>query len=247
VGLVELALVGCWFARGVPLPPQLGFVFGFACVSASVVAVSGACPPLGRKALLWLVLPTAALLALSTGAVSGLLMAVFVTAALLFGATLLGSVIGGAVEHPGQLIFVAIVGSAMDVLSVLHPSGVSAAIAESETALSVVALPWPLLGTNAIVPLLGAGDIVFTSLYVAATRRHGLSTVRTLVALGVGYALTVATVISLEQSLPALPFLGLTFVAAQPASRRPSAEDRRRGALISAGVVVAVAVLLLRA
>ncbi len=246
VVLVEVVLVIWHLGRALPLAPTLGFLLGFACVSSAALVVSWACPALSSKALAWVILPATVLAVLSFSGFQGLPQVMIVTAALLLGTTLVGNVIGSAIEHPGQLVFVAVVGSAMDILSVLHPSGISAAIAESEAALSVVALSWPLFGTDAFIPLLGAGDVAFTALYLAAARRHQLSMSRSVLSLAAGYAITLITVVSLEQSLPALPFLGATFIAAHPAARRPSRADRNKGALICLGVVVAVVLLLLK-
>jgi hypothetical protein len=171
--------------------------------------------------------------------------ALIVTAALLSGATLIGAAIGRAIEHPGQLVFVAVVSAAADFASVFHPSGPSAAMAHSELALSLVALPWPMLGTPAIEPMLGAGDVVFTALYLASARRHGLCMVRTVLALLGAYLATALTVLVLERAVPALPLLGLAFVLVHPAARRPRPADRNRGLAVAAAVVVVVAALLL--
>src|SRR5690606_34043539 len=120
VALVELVLVIWHLARGLPLSPTLGFLLGFGCVSGAALAVSWACPALTSKALPWALLPAAVLGGLSLSGLDGLPLVMIVMAALLLGTTLVGSVIGSAIEHPGQLVFVAIVGSAMDILSVLH-------------------------------------------------------------------------------------------------------------------------------
>jgi hypothetical protein len=172
--------------------------------------------------------------------------AMLVTAALLFGGTLLGAVVGGAVEHPGQLLFVAIVSSAADIASVVHPSGPSAVLAQAPAALALFALPWPMLGSPALEPFLGVGDVVFTALYAVASRRHRLSVARTALALGFGYVAVMLLVLALELAIPALPLLGLAIAVAHPQARRPAPADRARGFTLSALVVAAVVVLLLR-
>jgi hypothetical protein len=63
-------------------------------------------------------------------------------------------------------------------------------------------------------------------------------------ALTLGYAVTMLGVIALEATVPALPLLGLAFVLAHPRARRPPLHDRTRGYVIAA-VVVAVVVMLL--
>lgn len=227
------------------LDPLVSFGIGLTAVAATVLATASRCPPAGRLALPGAALPMLALVWLSAHPLPDLEMAVAVTACLLLGCTLLGSIVGSAIEHAGHLVFVAIVSAAADVFSVFHPSGPSAAIVQSETALSVLALPWPMLGTAAIEPLLGAGDVVFTALYVASARRHGLAMGRTLLALTAAFAMTMVCVIVLEVAVPALPFLGLAMVAAHPEARRPPLRDRNRGYAMAAAVVAVVAGLLL--
>lgn len=244
-GAVLVLVVAALSAPRVSLAPLVSYAIGFAAVCASVLASAALCPALRPRALLFALIPGAALLALWIAGPSAVPLrdAVAVTAGLLLGATLLGGVVGDAIEHPGQLLFVALVSAAADVFSVFHDAGPSHAIAQSEVALSVMALPWPMFGTPFIEPLLGAGDVVFTALYVRASRRHGLPLGRTLGALAVAYLVTMLAVIALQVTVPALPFLGLAMVLAQPAARRPAPEDRNRGLLIVAVVIAAVAFL----
>ncbi len=227
------------------VPPIVAYAIAFMVVSGFAVISSFACPRVGRRALALLALPAAALLAVAAAGGADLDTAVVVTAALLLGATLLGAVVGGAVEHPGHLIFVVVVSSAADFFSVFHEAGPSHAIVESEVALSVLALPWPMLGTPNIEAFLGAGDLVFTALYVAVARRHGLSLARTAVALVLAYVATMAAVIVLAATLPALPFLGLGMLLVHPSARKPPAQDRVRGTVVAALVVGAVALMFL--
>jgi len=90
------------------------------------------------------------------------------------------------------------------------------------------------------------GDIVFTALYAVASRRHHLSMARTALALGLGYVAVMLLVLALELAIPALPLLGVAIAVAHPQARRPAAADRARGFTLSALVVAAVVVLLLR-
>jgi hypothetical protein len=101
-----------------------------------------------------------------------------------------------------------------------------------------------MLGTPAIEPLLGAGDVVFTALYLASSRRHGLPWRRTMIALLLAYAVTAAVVLVLETAVPALPLLGLAVVLAHPEARRPRIADRQRGMALSIAAVLGVAALL---
>jgi hypothetical protein len=231
-------------APAVPAPPMLAYVIGFACVGGSAIASGLTCPRVQRRALWLLTLPIAALVILDEQGSDSLAEVFCVAMALLYGGSLLGAIVGGEVEHAGYLIFVAIVSSAMDLVSVFHPTGPSAMIAASPRALSLVAMPWPMLGTSQIEPFLGVGDIVFTSLYIAACRRHGLRTSRTVAALALGYAATAATVIALARPVPALPLLGAAVVGMHAEARRPPEVERMRGTVVTVLVVVACAAIL---
>jgi hypothetical protein len=237
VGLLGLA----WLAPHVPIDPLVGYVLGFACVSASTLGTVWAWPQLPKRGVLWLVPPAACLLAVIGLGGTGSLEAALVLVCLLCLGSIVGSIVGSAMQHPGHLLFVAIVSSAADALSVLHPKGASAAIVESELALSLLALPWPLLGTDAIVPLLGVGDVVFCGLYVSSARRHGLPLGRTAWALGLALLTTMLVVIAAERAVPALPFMGLYMLLAHPAARIPPAEGRTRAMLALCAVLLLLA------
>ena len=245
VGFAVLTLVvGARLAPHLSMDPMLAYLIGFCAVSAGVLAVAHALParPPAASAV-GLLVPVGALFAQHAAGGAGLGAAATVTACLLLSGSLLGGLIGSRIEHPGHLIFVAIVSSLADVFSVHHPQGISAAIVESEAALSVLALPFAMLGTPNIEPFLGVGDVVFVGLYLSAARVHGLGGRRTLGAVAAGLGLTLGAVATLQVTLPALPLLGLCVVLAHPKARKPPQQDRRRGwlvvGLLSAVLVVA--------
>lgn len=236
VAMIALRAVGPYVAA----PPVLSFVFSFGCIATLVLSTAQLCPARVRGDLRWLALPISALALVAVSGSRDVGHAAVVLIALLTAGTLLGSVVGASIEHPGHLLFVAIVSSFADAASVLHPKGPSAAIVESEAALSLLALPFAFLGSAETPALLGVGDVVFTGLYVAAARRHGFSPRRTLAALALAYVATMVTVVAFELPIPALPFLGLAILIAHPAARRPPERDRARGF----GVIAVLAVVL---
>ena len=75
-------------------------------------------------------------------------------------------------------------------------------------------------------------------------QRRGRSARTSIQALAVGFALTLIAVVVLETAVPALPFLGLAMIVAEPAARRPLARDRARGYVTALGLVLVVAALL---
>jgi hypothetical protein len=252
---VRWAAVGCaaalelgiakYLGPRVAIAPLAAYEIGFGAVVASALACALICPPVQKRDLWLALLPAAVLCGVALAQPPEFGAAIVVTIALLLGGTLIGGAVGFAIEHPGHLIFVAIVSAAADAASVFHPSGPSAAIVQSKHALSLLALPWPMLGTHQLEPFLGVGDVIFTSLYIASTRRHALPIWRSALGLTLGYVVTMVTVVALEATVPALPFLGLGIVLAQPAARRPPLPDRARGYTLAALVVGIVAALLL--
>lgn len=229
----------------VPLSGDLGVMvaaaLAFGCVGAEVLLASAAAPRFPRRALLLLFVPLSALVALALlgQAVSAVIAAMVVTACLLGAGTLIGAKVGAAIERPGHLLVVAIVSALVDAFSVLHPRGPTAQLIEIESAVAILVLPWPILGTSRIAPVLGVGDIVFAALYVAACRRHALSIPRTVIALAIGLGLTFAAAVAAARGVPALPLMGAAVVIAHPEARRLPPEDRAK----ALGGILALTVL----
>lgn len=223
--------------------PIAAYSIAFGCVALLTVLTSWLTPVTTPRALGLNAAPLLALAATRVGLMSPELQAGVVLISLLALGTLTGSVVGSRVQAVWHVLFVALVSSAADVFSVYAPLGPTAAIIQSETSLGLLALPWPIPGTNLVAPILGVGDVVFASLYRSATRAHRLSPARTGVALIAGFGLTLAALLVVERPIPALPFLGLAFVAVHPEVRQvPPAE--RKQAWIGAIALLAVLALL---
>jgi hypothetical protein len=243
--LALIAAVAPLVPVGAGLGVMLAAVLAFACVGAEVLFASAAAPRLSRRALLWLLLPVSGL---ATVAVLGetlpqVIAAMVVTTCLLGAGTMIGAKVGNAIERPGHLLVVAIVSALVDAFSVLHPSGPTAQIIEIESAVAVMVLPWPLLGSARIAPVLGVGDIVFAALYLAACRRHRLSIRRTAIALAIGLAATFVIAVAAARGVPALPLMGAAVVIAHPEARRLPPEDRAKAAIGVAALVALFVVL----
>ncbi len=233
-------------APGIALSPIAAYLVGFAAVCGQTLMVSSLAPPASARALPVLLMPAAALLAVQASNGMGLWVAAAITAGLLLGGTLLGAVIGRGVQHPGHLLFVALVSGAADVFSLYSPLGPTGAVVRHPQALQLLALPWPMLGTEGIESFLGVGDVVFASLYLATSRLHRLGYARTVLALCAAFTVTAALVVAWETPIPALPILGTAVVLVHPEARRPARSDRRSGLLALVLVaLVAVALLLL--
>jgi hypothetical protein len=230
-----------------PLSPLSAYCVAFCCV---VMCVFGASltAPMRSRALAAGALVALLLLGFAArfGERAGMFEPLGVLVALLLLGTSAGAWVGERIQHPAHLMFVALVSGIADTLSVTQPGGVSATIVEHPHALALLALPWPMLGTREIAPLLGVGDIVFTSLYIRAGRRHQLPLARTLLALALAYASTTAAVIIWSRPIPVLPLLGAALVLAQPQTRAIAPADRRRGAWVITALVGVIAAWILR-
>jgi hypothetical protein len=218
-------------APHVPVSDLVAFLVAYGVVAASAVLSSLASPLFPRQSLVLVLIAIGALalvpaLGLDHGTLTG---AAIVTVALLLGATMIGSVVGGRIGDAGHLLVVGVVFTLVDTFSVLHAAGPTQAIVQSETLVSLVALPWPHLGAREpdIEPVLGMGDVIAAALFVAAARKHGLPLRRTALALFVGLGLACAVVAATLTPVPVLPFLSAAILVAHPEARRLKKEDRR--------------------
>ena len=112
--------------------------------------------------------------------------------------------------------------------------------------LALFALPFPLLGTELVPAVIGAGDLVFAALYVAAFRAHRLPLARVMVALSLAFASGLAGLLVTLRPLPLLPLLGLAVLACEPATRSLTRREWRTVLLLCAGLVSAISVRVLR-
>ena len=225
--------------------PKLAYLAGFGLVIVCVSAVAIATPPQRRTCVALAAAGALGLLVVQQRAAASE-SAPWILLALLSVGSGLGTWVGSAIEQPGHLLFVALVSSVVDTWSVAHPEGPSATLLQRPESLALLALPWPMLGTRDVAPLLGVGDVVFTSLYWSAGRRHGLSALRTSFAFALAFAATAISVVVFERAIPVLPFLGAAMLAAHPAARAPQARDRRRGLWVMTALGLALAVWVLR-
>jgi hypothetical protein len=249
---VATACAGFWVTAGLavysPDAPILAYLLAFSCVVACTLG-SAANAPASARTCVWGCMVGLVLLlgaALGRSHLSLLLSGSGVLMGLLLLGTGIGALVGRRIQHPGHLLFVAVVSTVADIWSVTQPGGISKAIVEEPLALSLAALPWPMLGSSELAPLLGVGDVVFTGLYLAASRTHALPLRRSVLALAAGYAITTLLVIATERPIPVLPLLGACMVLAQPKAREVAAPDRRRGAWALTLLVSALALWFLQ-
>ncbi|MBI2388023.1 MAG: hypothetical protein HYV09_00275 [Deltaproteobacteria bacterium] len=159
----------------------------------------------------------------------------------------IGGAVGSRIEHPGHLLPAAAVAASADVVSVASSWGPSHAIAESERALAILAIHFPVAGTRIVAPALGVGDLVFVALLLAAARAHGLSRNKLgwLSWFGVLIAGLAAAVS--RRPIPALPAIGALVIAFVPEARRLRPKDRPVATIAIGVSIVAAAVAVLGA
>jgi hypothetical protein len=229
----------------VPSPgPVVAYVIAFVAVTGMTLAAATVAPVSSWKELLVVMPLTVAVLygVFRLGSDSSspqVLSAVVVTAALLVGGASLGGAVGGRIEHPGHLLAVVVVSLLVDTFSVFHSAGPTAAVVERPEMLVLLALPFPVLGTEVIAPVLGVGDVIFAALYMAAARRFDLGLRRTAIALAVGLLVTMTAVMITALPLPALVGMGIAVLLVHPRARRLPKRDRRK-AIIVMGVLGAL-------
>jgi hypothetical protein len=252
LALVSAACAGLLFAVWILSPalslpsPYLAYVASFLAVTGMTLSAAAVAPVTGWRSLAVILAATVAALGAVLWYAEGLplaVSAVVVTFALLLAGAALGGAVGGRIEHPGHLLAVAAVSVLVDSFSVFHPSGPAAAVVARPAVIAVVALPWPVLGSRDLAPVLGVGDVVFAALYLAASRRFGLGVGRTAIAVGLGLIATMVGVMATRLPLPALVGMGIAVVAAHPRARRLPPKDRKQ-ALVVFGVLALLWVLL---
>ena len=246
--LIVLTIAGL-SSETITLSPELAYTIAFVIVAASILGCAFASPkPRVSIAIAAAIVAIAALGALkfSPGLLSTLGQACVVTVLLLSAGTLIGALVGYHIEAPGHLLIVVVVSSLVDLLSVVHPAGPSAQLAQDKAMLSLLALPWPMLGTKDLIPVIGVGDVVFSALYVGASRAHALSSRRTLLALIAGFVLTLAALFVFVMPIPALPFFGAAMLVAHPRARMLPAADRKKALIGLCILAAALAFWLLR-
>jgi hypothetical protein len=229
------------------LPPRLGFAIAFGVVAGEILLTGVLAPRASRALAATSLLGSGCVLVGLWGAAPGAVTGALLTAALLSGGSVLGAVIGARIERPGHLLAVAAVSGFADLWSVLDRAGPTARLVEAAARaperLALFALPWPLWGTGSIQPTIGAGDVIFVALYLAAYQRHGLRLARALWGLGLAFAAGLLSLLALERAIPLLPLLGAAAVLADGRARRLAPGERRA---VSCVVVVLLGALALR-
>jgi hypothetical protein len=150
-----------------------------------------------------------------------------------------GALIGARIQEGGHLLPASVVAACADILSVVSAHGPSHAIASSDRLLSLFAVGFPLMGTRFVVPTIGAGDVTFVALVLAAIERHGLGFRRAITLVALALLAAGATAYVMRDAIPALPFVALAIITGIPGVRAVPRRDRTVAA-IAIGVSLAL-------
>ncbi|HKO50341.1 MAG TPA: hypothetical protein VJV79_21610 [Polyangiaceae bacterium] len=168
-----------------------------------------------------------ALFALPPSAVATLLVVVLVDGAQVSLSWALGCSLGRRVQHPAHLFPACVVAAGADIVSLFSPEGPTHAIVESERALSVLAVWFPVPGSSAVAPALGVGDLLFMALAFGVARAHRLPYLRCVVACAAGTALAGVAAAWSGLAIPALLPIAAALVLALPTIRQLRRSDRK--------------------
>jgi hypothetical protein len=151
----------------------------------------------------------------------------------------LGTLLGRRVQHAAHLFPACVVAASADLASLLSPEGPSHAIAANERALSVLAVGFPVPGTDAVSPALGVGDLLFMALVFGVARAHGLPYSRSVGLCLLGTALAGAAAAWLGVAVPALVPIAAMVVLGLPSIRelRPADRTAARASMLIAGSI----------
>jgi len=209
----------------------------------------------GRKIALWLVMAGAAWWLASAVLIRAeyewRLWGTVNTLTLLLVTFTIGYWLAGEVERVGHLIPVSILGTLVDIWSVFRgPSkSVGEQVAEhaqrqAETGVwqpppfvELLLLNWPQPGAPYMTPVFGFGDLVFIALFVAGSRRFGLSLVKNVLLLLAGLAVAVVLAF-LYGPMPALPFICGFFLLGNLRSLSMTRKEWQATVLICLAVLV---------
>ena len=165
---------------------------------------------------------------------------VVVDTALVTLAWALGASLGRRVQHASHLLPAAVVAASADSISLLSPEGPSHAIVESERALSVLAVWFPVPGAHALAPVLGVGDLLFIAFVLGAARTHRLSYARAVACCVAGVAVAGAASAWLRAPIPALVPIAAALITGLPQIRKLRPRERRT-AFLSMTLAVSLA------
>lgn len=246
--LTPLAVaIALWLAPRVRLGPTAGDASAF--VGATAFPILALALAATVEVPLLVMLAAAAISASLLGVFAVVQPSVAATILLVDGALVclawaLGCSLGRRVQHASHLLPACVVAASADLVSLLSPEGPSHAIAESVRALSVLAIWFPVIGSSAVAPALGLGDLLFIALAFGVARTHSLPYLRCVLACAVGTALAGLAAAYFGFAVPALVPIAAMLVLTLPTIRQLRRKDRTAAhwSMLLAGTVALASV-----
>ncbi|MGN6380090.1 MAG: hypothetical protein ACTHNU_14145 [Gaiellales bacterium] len=210
------ALVGLAVAdAGAPHLPnpgnagQLAFL-AVVTIPLATLAVFAASP---AQRLGWRLVPVAVLgIVVAVAAIHFGHPATVATVAKLVAASCIGMLLASMLQTGLEVVAIALVIAAVDIYSVAA-GPTHEIVAHHPSVLDDVAINLRVPGSYAVAQI-GSSDLIFFSLFCAATVRLGLRRWATWLAMTASFGVTIILADRLEVALPALPLLSLAFLAA---------------------------------
>jgi hypothetical protein len=248
--------------RGIPSGVGFAMIVGLGIPLTELLALEWSVYLPKRRTALWLVIASAAWWYVSAALVQGeygwriwypvnTVMLVILTFSV-------GFWLAGEIEKAGHLIPVCVLGTLVDIWSVFHgPSRqVAGQVMEHQQRMAeagvqtpppivdFLILHWPYPGADMMATLLGLGDLVFVAMFLAASRRFGLSLPKAFLLILAGLALSTAVALWWSRPVPALPFICTLYLAG---NARGMKLNRKEWIITIGTAVVILAVILANA
>ena len=242
-GAVGISLLFLPRMRVGPLPANIIAFAGATLVPILALAILANAEVRSKTTLVVAAISIATLTALAFLHPPPLAALLLVDSALVAGAWAIGTTIGRRVQHPAHLLPACVVAASADLVSLLSPEGPTHAIVESERALSVLAVWFPVPGTGAVAPALGVGDLLFIGLVFGVAAVHRLPYARTVGLAALGTSLAGLGAAWLAVAVPALLPIAAALLLGLPEIRALRPADRmaaKWAMIIACSVALAV-------
>lgn len=199
--------------------------------------------PSWRASLTWAALSVLAIVAASALPLGALPTQLVLGLALIVIAFHLGAVLSGAIESLRYIVPIGVVAAVADVWSVA--SGPTRILVEKKL-VGYFLVPFPKFGTDEVMPVLGAADLVFIAIFLCLAKTHGLGVLRSGLAMldGVLAALAVWALVPIG-GIPCLPFIAASFVLANWSRVKPGKDEVRTTIVFTIGMIGVMGVISL--
>jgi hypothetical protein len=151
-----------------------------------------------------------------------------------------GSILSRIIKKPSYIIPLSLVAGMADIWSVF--AGLTKEIAESKTAMNYALITYPVSGQG-VLPLIGATDFLFATMYFSISLRFNLSIKRTFLLTVTAFLVSLAAAFLMRTGIPVLPVMAALFIIGHYKDVRIVDPKEKRETLL--GLVIIAGILLL--